>query len=127
MRGSVENFRGVSFAVTVFILLFIIPVAETASLSFTAESEPYRIIEERKPGSGSVSHRLIMDGYRDHLVPGAPVLPFKSFMIGLPPGIRVQTIHVSGREKTQLPGTYRILPVPCPEAAADSSAFAVFR
>jgi hypothetical protein len=53
-----------------------------------------------------------MEDFGHLVVPGKPMLPAKNFLIGLPPGARVQSVEVRGLGATQLPGTYRIAPTP---------------
>jgi len=41
---------------------------------------------------------------------GKPILPAKNVMVALPPGARVNSVDVIGIGRTELPGTYKIVP-----------------
>jgi hypothetical protein len=56
--------------------------------------------------------RIELDGFHPLMSPGKPMLPSRSFLIALPPGARVSSVTVEGTDLVQLPGAYRIKPVP---------------
>lgn len=51
---------------------------------------------------------ISMVGYGNLLISGSPLLPTKTFFIGLPPGCVVKTINLLEEITTQLPGKYHI-------------------
>jgi len=59
-------------------------------------------------------HELSVEGYGHHLAPGKPQLPARIFAVALPPGARILDVRCVRRQGVQLPGTYRIPPVPLP-------------
>jgi len=91
----------------------------TASNVLTADvySGEYRIIDTDQ------GQRFEMEGFSYLNTPGKPMLPAKNFLIALPPGARVQSVEVEGVGATQLPGTYRIAPVPPVKPLADPLQF----
>lgn len=60
----------------------------------------------------SAGHRIVMEGFGHIMVVGKPMLPSKNFLIALPPGARALAARVEGMGATELPGIYRIKPVP---------------
>lgn len=56
-------------------------------------------------------HTIIeMDDFGAISIPGEPQLPAKTFMIALPPGAKVQAVHITGNGITALQGAYKIMP-----------------
>jgi len=72
----------------------------------TLEAGPYEIAD------GLSGQEIDMAGFGDIMVPGAPMLPMKRFLIALPPGTRALSVEVLGSRTIELPGTYRIAPFP---------------
>jgi hypothetical protein len=67
---------------------------------------------EHRIVSEEAGQRLVIDGFSHRMGPGKPMLPAKSFLIGLPPGARTRSVEVKTIEETELPGTYRVIPAP---------------
>jgi len=55
---------------------------------------------------------ISMSGYGNLLSPGHPMLPLKTFFVGLPPGCIVDTIELLEEKTTQLPGQYTLQNAP---------------
>jgi hypothetical protein len=95
--------------VIVYILLLGVSFAgsgEADNLTVIVKSNHYRILE------GTRGQRIEMEGFGYLMVPGKPLLPAKNFLVGLPPGARVQSVEVRGINPVQLSGTYQISPSP---------------
>jgi Peptidase family C25/Propeptide_C25/Dockerin type I domain len=56
--------------------------------------------------------QIRMDGFGFLNCPGKPLLPEKRFVIGLPPGARVQSVEITGGDSIELPIRYNIIPSP---------------
>jgi hypothetical protein len=56
--------------------------------------------------------RLEMDAFGQLMVPGAPQLPMKRFLIALPPGAMATSVEVLGTRSVEIPGVFRIDPCP---------------
>ncbi|MCK4352390.1 T9SS type A sorting domain-containing protein [candidate division WOR-3 bacterium] len=60
-------------------------------------------------------HQILMEnlpdgkasGFVNSLIPGKPILPAKTYMIVIPPGVEIQRVDIQGR-KVELPGKYNI-------------------
>jgi hypothetical protein len=55
---------------------------------------------------------LSMAGYGNLLTPGHPMLPTKTFFVGLPPGCTLDTIELLEEKTTQVPGRYTLQNAP---------------
>ena len=53
-----------------------------------------------------------MDDFGSILNPGKPKLPYKTFLVGLPPGGEVISVEVIDMEMQEIPGSYDIVTVP---------------
>ena len=72
-------------------------------LDITLNAGEYTLIT---PASG-VSE-ISMEGYGNLLTQGCPMLPSKTFYIGLPPGCEAKSLTLLTQETTQLPGEYQL-------------------
>jgi hypothetical protein len=57
-----------------------------------------------------------IEGFGRNLIPGMPDLPSRIFAIAIPPGAEVESIAYRAGQGIELPGTYRVEPVPLPRA-----------
>jgi hypothetical protein len=72
----------------------------------TLEAGAYRIT------GGPEGRHIEMEGFGDLMVPGAPMLPMKRFLIALPPGARALSVEIIGTQTRELTGIYDIDPFP---------------
>ncbi len=77
------------------------------SLTQTLKASRYQIIDTQKG-----QQKIKMEDFGNLLIPGEPMLPAKTFMIAIPPGVQVSSVGINGAESVSLPGTYRIEPAP---------------
>ena len=103
------------FVITLLILSFIIPASaitignnkplSSNSLTVTLHSNEYKI---NNLGNNQVE--IYMEDYGNIVKPGEPVIPMKTFFVGLPPGGKVTSIELIGFDSEELSGFYNIKP-----------------
>jgi hypothetical protein len=93
-------------SITLLLVISVYSRLKADELTITVDACKYQITD------GDRGQRIEMAGFGYLMEPGKPMLPAKNFLIGLPPGARVQSVQVKGIGSTQLPGTYRIVPSP---------------
>jgi len=49
-----------------------------------------------------------MEGFGSSLIPGKPILPYKIFYVGLPPGAEVESVEIICKKTEKIPGQYNI-------------------
>jgi uncharacterized repeat protein (TIGR01451 family) len=123
MKKTWNGFVGL----TVFALLFALP-GVGASAESVPQSTAVRVMESSldrvllkltAPAVGKLHavqigvpyHTLELPGFGHHGAPGAPELPLKGFLVGVPPGADVE-LRVVGASEAPLRGDYRIQPSP---------------
>jgi hypothetical protein len=67
-------------------------------------------IDEYQITSSKSGQKIELNGYNYLLDTGKPMLPSKTILIAIPPGSIIQSVDFHGIEKTQISGTYRIIP-----------------
>ena len=101
-----------------FVLSTAVPHAGAATLQefsvapghvlLTIETGDYQIVD------GPAGQRVIAEGFDRYMIPGAPLLPVRRFLVALPPGARAEKASLVSAETTILPGSYRV--EACPPA-----------
>jgi len=84
----------------------LISYAGAEQISVTVKSDDYLIINEH----GYHTIEMENSGYR--LKPGDPMLPSRTYIIGIPPGSKAESVRVEGLHREMLPRHYHIAPVP---------------
>jgi hypothetical protein len=77
------------------------------SISFPCIDE-YQIVD------GESGQKIELNGYNYLLDSGKPMLPSKTILIAIPPGSTIQSADFHGIGKTQISGTYHIIPTSSP-------------
>ncbi len=90
-------------------------IVDEGSLAITLSAKPYTITH-LDSGFSEVS----MVDYGTLLVAGKPMLPIKTFFVGLPPGCEVMSVGLVGEDDVEVPGLYHIRPAP-PAAGNDAT------
>ena len=80
---------------------------EENSLIVVLEANDYEIREY-----DSEHFEIIMDDFGSNLNEGYPMLPMKTFMVGVPPGANVKSIEILHDETEKVTGDYLIRPSP---------------
>lgn len=86
--------------------LILIPVSNGLgqhTISIEVRAEDYNFT---KMDDGQL---IRMDGFGYLNVPGKPLLPEKRYIIGLPPGARIQSVEIMGGDSNELAGRYDIM------------------
>ena len=92
-------------------LILVLGLSSTSSYAgtyqYTIESGAYEIVD-----AGDGYQEIKMEGFGQLLDPGRPKLPSKIFSIAIPPGVKVDSVEVTGAGLFELPDTYTIAPAP---------------
>jgi hypothetical protein len=67
-------------------------------------------IDEYQITSSKSGQKIELNGYNYLLDTGKPMLPSKTILIAIPPGSIIQSVDFHGIGKTQISGTYHIIP-----------------
>jgi hypothetical protein len=81
-------------------------LGDTGHLTVILEAGEYEI---NQVGEYSV---IEMDGFGSITNPGEPKLPYKTFLIALPPGAEATSVDVVASDYAEIQGEYRIMPAP---------------
>jgi len=79
-------------------------IRDENSIVVTFHSENYSIIKKADDGYDII----YMENFDNLLIPGNPVLPYKTFLVGLPPGAEVTSVDVIYAEYENISGKYNI-------------------
>ena len=90
-----------------FLMVLILALGVSPTLSY-AETYQYTIVSGSYEivDAGDGYQEIQMEGFGQLLDPGKPKLPSKVFDIAIPPGVKVDSVEVTGVEFTELDGTY---------------------
>jgi hypothetical protein len=84
---------------------------------FTVEGDRVTAVLQACPYTfkqGAEGSSIVMEGFGNIMISGAPMLPMKRFLIALPPGAMAASVEVLTVSAVDLPGVYRIAPFPDP-------------
>jgi len=81
-------------------------LGDTGDLTVVLEAGEYEV---RQVGEYSV---IEMENFGSITNPGEPKLPYKTFLVGLPPGAEAVSVDVVASDYLEIPGEYRIIPAP---------------
>ena len=87
------------------LVFFIVNSIKADELTINLETDFYKI---QKTTDGF--HEIKMDDFGNLLLPGKPMLPAKSYLIALPPGAEINSVHVEATSKVKIQGSYKIMP-----------------
>jgi hypothetical protein len=98
-------------AISLMILIFFLGAGSRFTYAdayqYVIQAGNYDIID-----TGDGYQQIEMEGFGQLLTPGKPKLPSKVFSIAIPPGVKVESVDVTGIGYVELPGTYNIIPAP---------------
>ncbi|MFH2000592.1 MAG: C25 family cysteine peptidase, partial [Planctomycetota bacterium] len=83
---------------------------EEGEVIVTVAPGPYELKQE------DGFHEISLAGYGMDFIPGTPNLPARIHAIAVPPGAEVTGVSLEAAEAFELPGEFRIRPVPLPRA-----------
>ncbi|RME65608.1 MAG: hypothetical protein D6790_01595, partial [Caldilineae bacterium] len=97
------------------------PQEETEPVRVAAAGQEETVLELTTPayrletvqGVDGPCERILVEGFPQDGTPGAPQLPVKTAVLGLPPGAPV-TVRTIPLETEALPGVHRLCPAPAP-------------